>query len=73
MVTTAMEAGARRPGRPAGGLSLRPVRSRVLQIALSETERVLLEERARAAGAESLAQYVRLATLGVGATAGSVS
>lgn len=68
-----MEAGARRPGRPAGGLSLRPVRTKVFQVALSEGEHARLIEKARESGAESLASYVRLATLGVGAPAGRPS
>ncbi len=64
--TTATD--ARRPGRPPG--SLRPVRTRVLQVGLSEDERALLEQKARAAGTESLVQYARAALLGVGAVQG---
>ncbi len=53
----------RRRGRPLGLAPRRPCK---IQVAYSEVERVALEQAARAEGAESLAQFIRLRTVGRG-------
>ncbi len=62
MTTIAEEAGVRR-GRPPGLAPRRPCK---IQVAYSEVERAALEQAARAEGAESLAQFIRLRTVGRG-------
>jgi len=54
----------RRRGRPPGLAPARPCR---IQVAYSESERQALERAARAEGADSLAQFIRLRTVGRGA------
>ena len=53
----------RRRGRPPGLAPRRPCK---IQVAYSEVERVALEQAARAEGSESLAQFIRLRTIGRG-------
>ncbi len=53
----------RRRGRPPGLAPRRPCK---VQVAYSESERAALEQSARAEGMDSLAQFIRLRTVGRG-------
>ena len=53
----------RRRGRPPGLAPRRPCK---IQVAYSESERAALEQSARAEGMDSLAQFIRLRTVGRG-------
>ena len=53
----------RRRGRPPGLAPRRPCK---IQVCYSESERAVLEQSARAEGTDSLAQFIRLRTVGRG-------
>ncbi len=63
MAIAEAEVTERRRGRPPGLAPRRPCK---IQVSFSEPERQALERAARAEGADSLAQFIRLRTVGRG-------